>query len=217
MENLIPNFSVLFEWETKGDNEYEHTKISFFYCFCSPSRVVDHVLSKGSTTSPPTFSQDLLLSCAKEPYSYTNKPKLKESSQTVSQTKKRSTTPSDDIVTPNAKKKKSEKPEANATPKPITVIPEIFKNQIYVKKDGFTKEKDTNNEEIHLAVPSEEKQNSISLVNSKTSGLTSQVEGKVKNSKAHKSSTLDFLGQSSSIQKHHVVEDYKKYKQISTE
>ena len=150
-------------------------------------------------------------------HTHTNKPKLKESSQTVSQTKKRSTTPSDDIVTPNAKKKKSEKPEANATPKPITVIPEIFKNQIYVKKDGFTKEKDTNNEEIHLAVPSEEKQNSISLVNSKTSGLTSQVEGKVKNSKAHKSSTLDFLGQSSSIQKHHVVEDYKKYKQISTE
>ena len=126
--------------------------------------------------------------------------------------------PSNDIVTPpKAKKKKSEKTEANATPKPITVISDFFKNQISVKKDGFTKEKYTNNEEIHFAVPNEEKQKSISLVNLKTSGLKSQVEGKAKNPKAHKSSTLDLLGQSSPIKKDHVVQNYKKNKQISTE
>ena len=54
-------------------------------------------------------------------------------------------------------------------------------------------------------------------MNSKTSGLKSQVEGKATNSKAHKNSALDLLGQSSPVKKDHVVEDYKKFKQINME
>ena len=97
-------------------------------------------------------------------------------------------------------------PKANAIPKPITVMSTLTR-----------KKKDIDKEEIHLTVPNKEKQNSISLMSSKTSGSTLQVEGNNKNSKAHKSSTLDLLSRGSSNKKDHVVEDYKKYKQIRTE
>ena len=104
--------------------------------------------------------------------------------------------PGDDIGTP----------KANAIPKPIRVISTLT-----------TKKKDIDKEEMHLAVPNKEKQNSISLMSSKTSGSTLQVEGNNKNSKAHKSSTLDLLSQGSSNKKDHVIEDYKKYKEKKTE
>ena len=295
----------------------------------------------------------------KKAHSHTNKPKLKESSQTVPQTTKRSSTPGDDIVTQKAKKKKSEKPETNTTPKsvkeisvlssgtesdplktksianskklkerrkstdnshlpsensktnksvkhkgkeikikkekekrekrsspesgqdeqpklqkftikrlaadawssttspPVTtnhnnnvikeplptnavsetvlnntvtttskqnervdaIFKEFAKDQSSDEEDGFTEEKHTNEKEMQLVVPKEEKQKSVSPVNSlnsKTSLSTSHVEGKVKKSKVHKSSTLDSLGQGPSNKKDHVVKDHKKNKQIST-
>ena len=310
----------------------------------------------------------------KKPHSHANKPKLKESSQTVSQTTKRSSTPGDDIVTQKAKKKKPEKPETN-TPKsvkeisvlnsgtesdplktktianskklkerrkstdnshlpsensktsnksvkhkgkeikikkekekrekrsspesgqdeqpklqkftikrlaadawssttspPVTtnhnnnvikeplatnavsetvlnntvtttskqnervdaIFKEFAKDQSSDEEDGFTEEKHTNEKEMHLVVPKEGKQKSVSpmnSLNSKTSFSTSHVEGKVKKSKVHKSSTLDSVGQGSSNKKDrsaldslgqglsnkdHVVKDHKKHKQIST-
>ena len=115
------------------------------------------------------------------------------------------------------------------------IFKEFAKDQSSDEEDGFTEEKHTNEKEVDLVVPKEEKQKSVSPVNSlnsKTSLSTSHVEGKAKKSKVHKSSTLDTvgqgssnkkdrstidsLGQGSSNKKDHAVKDHKKHKQAST-
>ena len=130
----------------KGGKWTRTHKDNIFHRFCSSSSVVGFVFTKSSTASLHTFLQGLSPACTKERYSPTNKSKLRELSQAVSQTTKRSVAPGDDIGTP----------KANAIPKPITVISTVTR-----------KKKDTDKEEMHLAVPNKEKQNSISLMSSK--------------------------------------------------